>query len=184
MQIMTLLPLQYLSPLTEVVAESPLLVYKVVNNGERQYAVAPINLVNYTKLTVIFIGRANFKWNNDMNPGIALYDKKLNLEQNDQDNQIYGILLSWDGKLWVRTPTKIWYVISPIPRFTEGIYTVRFSKSQEGKVKIDSVSINGEQPNIINFTSEMSWDDVGYISIRTDHQGTEIYALGLYAQLE
>jgi len=100
-----------------------------------------------------------------MNPGIALYDKKLNLEQNDQDNQIYGILLSWDGKLWVRTPTKIWYVISSIsiPRFAEGIYTARFSKSQEGKVKIDSVSISGEQPNIINFSSEMSWDDVGYI---------------------
>jgi len=179
MQIITLLPLQYLSPLTKVFAESPFLVYKVVNCGERQYAVAPINLVNYTKLTVIFIGRAKFTYN----PGIVLYDKKLNLEQNDQENQIYGVLLSWDGKLWVRTPSQIWYEKSSIPQFTEGIYTVIFSKSQEGKVKIDSVNINGELTKI-DFTSEMSWDDVGYVGIRTDYHGNEIYTLGLYAQLE
>lgn len=148
---------------------------KVVDmNGEKAYEgtggyfmLYKINLTNATELIVSFVGRVIGQLAG--NPGVILYSYnfssiKSDLEQ--QNNYLYYILLSWSGNLWLNK-LKGWdQVISSLPTFYSGNYTVVF-KEVNSSVCVYSIFINSTE-YLIKYNTGIPWKCIGYVGIRLD----------------
>ncbi|WP_338598652.1 hypothetical protein V6M85_08190 [Sulfolobus tengchongensis] len=129
------------------------------------WLVDKINLTNASELIVSFQGE---RIGGD-NPGIVLYSNNFNLEDtSDGQSGTYEILVAWSGILWLDKFNGWYSVISTLPTFSSGNYTVIF-KDVNSSVCVYSITINSSSTYLVKYNTGIPWNSIGYVGIRTDN---------------
>lgn len=129
------------------------------------WMVDKVNISNANQIVVSFTGR--IIGTPTGNPGIVLYGSNLNLESTDLQNpDFYAILTALSGTLWLNKLHGWYAVISSLPQFSSGNYTVIF-RNINGSVGVYSIAVNNSI-YLIKYNTGVPWDNITYIGVRLD----------------
>ncbi|BFH72204.1 hypothetical protein SJAV_01480 [Sulfurisphaera javensis] len=122
-----------------------------------------INASNTTQIIVSFYGERI----GGANPGIVLYGNNFSLTDPDGQPGTYEILVAWSGILWLDKLNGWNPVLSTLPTFNSGNYTVVF-RNVNSTVCIYSITINSST-YLIKYNTGIPWDSIGYVGVRPDN---------------
>jgi len=152
---------QYITPGTEILKIDNHTAYR---GSGAYWAVDKINITNASMLIVSFQGKDI--GDVSVNPGIVLYSSNFSLTSIDGQIGNYEILISWAGSLYLDKLFNGWnQVLSTLPTYTAGNYTVAFTRTENNTVYVYSITVNGST-YLIKYDTGVPWDSIGYAGIR------------------
>lgn len=129
------------------------------------FALFKVNLTSDQELIVSFVGTIVGPFM--FNPGIVLYSYNLSTEKPDNQQGIFGVLLSWSDALYVQSLQGVWLPETfSLPSFYSGNYTVIF-RNENNSVCVYSVIVDSAV-HVIKYNTRIPWNSIGYVGIRLD----------------
>jgi len=153
---------QYVTPGTKLINVSNYTAYQGFGS---YWVIDKVNITNASTLIVSFQGKIVGAISGVT--GIVLYSSNFSLTSRDGQTGNYEILTSWDGSLWLDKLNSWHQVLSTLPTFASGNYTVIFTRNGNGTVCVYSIIINGTT-YLVKYDTEVPWNSIGYVGIRTD----------------
>jgi len=153
---------QYVTPGTKLSNVSN---YTAYQGFAEYWAVDKINITNASTLIVSFQGKIVGTISGA--PGIVLYSSNFSLTSRDGQIGNYEILVGWNGVLYLDKLNGWQPILSTLPTFASGNYTVVFTRSDNDTMCIFSLITNGST-YLVKYNTGVPWNSIGYAGIRTD----------------